>query len=93
MWPPAAGEYRERSPLSFVKQLSAVNLYVHHGRHDPIVHYSHSLRLALELEKLDAERFFFEIFDGGHDIHYDMAFAWFDRLAGDGAESGAVLSG
>ncbi len=86
-------EYCERSPLSFVEELSSVTLSVHHGRHDPIVHYSHSWRLALELEKRGAERFFFEIFDGGHDIHYDRAFSWFDRLAGSGAESGVMLSG
>jgi dipeptidyl aminopeptidase/acylaminoacyl peptidase len=86
-------QYRERSPLSFIKELSSVNLSVHHGRHDSIVHYSHSWKLALELEKHGAEKFFFEIFDGGHDIHYDRAFAWFDRHAGRGKESGVALSG
>ena len=86
-------EYRERSPLSFIKELSSVNLSVHHGRYDPLVHYNHSWRLARELEKQGAERFFFEIFDGGHDIHYDQAFSWFDRLAGNGKKSGVVLSG
>lgn len=86
-------EYRERSPLSYIKELSTVNLSVHHGRHDPLVHFSHSWRLAQELEKQGAERFFFEIFDGGHDIHYERAFSWFDRLAGSGKEAGVVLSG
>lgn len=86
-------EYRERSPLSFIKELSSVNLSVHHGRYDTIVHYSHSWRLALELEKQGAERFFFEIFDGGHDIHYHRAFSRFDRLAGSGKDSGVELSG
>ena len=86
-------EYCERSPLSFTKELSSVNLSVHHGRHDPLVHYSHSWKLALELEKQGAERFFFEIFDGGHDIHYERAFSWFDRLAGSGKEAGVELSG
>lgn len=86
-------EYRERSPLSYIKELSSVNLSVHHGRHDPIVRYSHSWRLAMELERQGAEQFFFEIFDGGHDIHYDRAFSRFDRLAGSGRESGVELSG
>ncbi len=93
---PGAGEqvdreYRERSPLNFVKELSSVNLSVHHGRHDPVVHYSHSWRLALELEKQGAERFYFDIFDGAHDIDYDRAFSWFDSLAGK--EAGVKLSG
>ena len=86
-------EYRKRSPLSYVKEFSTVNLSVHHGRHDPIVNFSHSWRLALELEKQGAERFYFDIFDGGHDIHYDRAFSWFDRLAGNALESGVELSG
>lgn len=95
---PGAGElvdqeYRERSPLSFVETLSAVNLSVHHGRHDPVVHYSHSWKLVLELEKHGADRFYFDIFDGGHDIHYQRAFSWFDRLAGRGNGSGVKLSG
>jgi dipeptidyl aminopeptidase/acylaminoacyl peptidase len=89
----ADGEYRERSPLTHCGKLSRVPLSVHHGRHDPIVPYSHSWKLALELERLEAERFFFDIFDGGHDIHYDRAFSWFDRLAGGSAGSGQMLSG
>jgi hypothetical protein len=47
----------------------------------------------MELESHGAERFFFEIFDGGHDIHYDKAFSWFDRLAGGGEKYGKMLSG
>jgi dipeptidyl aminopeptidase/acylaminoacyl peptidase len=86
-------EYRERSPLSYVKELSSVNLSVHHGRHDPVVHYGHSWRLALELERQGAEQFYFDIFDGAHDIHYQRAFSRFDRLAGSGKVSGAALSG
>lgn len=86
-------EYRERSPLSFIKELSSVNLSIHHGRHDPLVHYSHSWKLALELEKHGADRFYFGIFDGGHEIHYEQAFSWFDKLAGRTKESGVELSG
>lgn len=86
-------EYRERSPLSYVNELSSVNLSIHHGRHDPVVSCRHSWRLARQLERQGAERFYFDIFDGGHDIHYERAFSWFDRQAGKGAESGVTLSG
>jgi dipeptidyl aminopeptidase/acylaminoacyl peptidase len=73
-------EYRGRSPLSRVGALSEVTLSLHHGRFDPVVSYSHSWNLAQELERNGSKRFFFEIFDGGHDIHYDTAFRWFDGL-------------
>jgi dipeptidyl aminopeptidase/acylaminoacyl peptidase len=86
-------EYRERSPLSLVKGLSSVTLSLHQGRHDPIVHYSHSCNLALALEKQGAERLYFEIFDGGHEIHYERAFHWFDRLSGNCTETGEILTG
>lgn len=74
-------EYRARSPLFQVAFLTNANLSVHHGRFDKSVPYSHTMNLALELEKLGAKNFFFEIFDGGHDIRGDIAFQWFDKLA------------
>lgn len=86
-------EYRTRSPLSFVKELATVNLSLHHGRHDPVVSYDHSWKLAQELEQRDAERFFFEIFSGGHEIRYDTAFRWFDSLLRDEMEEANALTG
>jgi dipeptidyl aminopeptidase/acylaminoacyl peptidase len=84
-------EYRERSPIFHVRELAEATLSVHHGRFDPVVDYRHSWRLARELEEAGAERFFFEIFNGGHDIHYDRAFHWFDTLlATDGEEYGRL---
>jgi dipeptidyl aminopeptidase/acylaminoacyl peptidase len=73
-------EYCERSPLFQASVLSEVVLSLHHGRFDPLVPYSHSWNLAQELERRGSKRFFFEIFDGAHDIHYDTAFCWFDGL-------------
>ncbi len=86
-------EYRDRSPLTHARELTSVNLSLHHGRFDPLVPYSHSWKLALELEKLGAERFFFEIFDGEHDIHYERAFHWFDMLLGREERVGKKLTG
>jgi predicted esterase len=86
-------KYHDRSPLSFVRELATVNLSLHHGRFDRVVHYRHSWKLAQYLEKLGAERFFFEIFDGEHDIHYEKAFQWFDRLLGSGEKMSKMLTG
>ena len=85
-------EYRERSPLSHVEALAHATLSLHHGRFDPVVSYRQSWRLALELERLAAPKFFYEIFDGGHEVRYDPAFAWFDCLAA-GVGAGGTLTG
>lgn len=74
-------EYRERSPLFQAAAMTNANLSVHHGRFDKSVSYTQTVKLTFELEKLGAKNFFFEIFDGGHEILYDIAFCWFDRLA------------
>jgi dipeptidyl aminopeptidase/acylaminoacyl peptidase len=73
-------EYRERSPITMAEALAKVNLSLHHGRFDPVVSYSHSWKLAQELERLGSRQFFFDIFDGEHDIRYDTAFRWFEAL-------------
>lgn len=74
-------QYRERSPLFHTTRILKANLSVHHGRFDTSVPYTHALRLALDLEKKGAKNFFFEIFDGAHEIQYDIAFRRFDKLA------------
>jgi len=85
-------EYRERSPLFQSAAMTNANLSVHHGRFDKSVPYSHIINLAFALEKLGAKNFFFEIFDGGHEILYDVAFRWFDKLAKVNQESDKLLS-
>lgn len=86
-------EYRERSPISHVSELAKATLYLHHGRFDPLVNYRQSWRLAQKLEEAGAERFFFEIFNGGHDIHYKRAFNWFDQLRSEERADGERLTG
>lgn len=76
----ASREYYERSPLNFAKDIAAARVWVHHGRNDRSVPYTHSLRLALELERLAAPAFYFNLFDGGHELRCAEAFAWFDRI-------------
>ncbi|GLI39457.1 prolyl oligopeptidase family serine peptidase [Geobacter hydrogenophilus] len=86
-------EYFDRSPINFIEDLSAATLSVHHGRYDEVVPYRQSWRLAEKLEDAGAERFFFEIFNGGHDIHYERAFDWFDALLGDAGAEAERLTG
>lgn len=90
--PPAASpaveaEYRQRSPLSQVAAMAKATLSVHHGRYDSSVPYTHTWRLAQALEAVGASQFFCEIFDGGHEIRYEVAFRWFEaRLEKEMAE-------
>ena len=77
-------EYRERSPLFQAKNLLGANLSVHHGRFDQSVPYTQTWRLIQEMERLGAKRFFSELFDGAHELHYDRAFQWFDALLARG---------
>ena len=73
-------EYAKRSPMSYLTKLAKVNLSVHHGRFDKSVPCIHTINLAVALNALQPENFFFEILDGGHDFEPERAFAWFDKL-------------
>jgi len=88
--PAVDAEYRERSPLSHVAAMRDANLAVHHGRYDRSVPYTHTWRLAQALEAIGATRFYHEIFDGGHEMHYDRAFAWFEAQVASRAAAGTV---
>jgi dipeptidyl aminopeptidase/acylaminoacyl peptidase len=87
-----AAAYMERSPVSYVSQIaSSRRVFVHHGRFDISVPYEHTVKLYKLIEDHDPKNFFYEIFDGGHELHYDRAFAWFDKLLEK--ESAAELTG
>jgi len=85
-------EYCDRSPLFQTAAMTNANLSVHHGRFDKSVPYSHTMRLAAEIEKLGAKNFFFEIFDGSHEIRCETAFQWFDKLVQPDANSAKKLT-
>ncbi len=76
-------EYERRSPIGFAEALSELPLSLHHGKHDEIVPYSQSLKLALELERRGAKEFFFDFFDGEHEQKPELSFRWFAELAGE----------
>lgn len=74
-------QYLQRSPIHYLEALATQTLSLHHGRHDEIVPYCHSLKLALELEK-SSKNFYFDFFDGGHEQYPELSFSWFAGLAG-----------
>jgi len=75
----APAEYRNRSPITCAREIAQATVFVYHGRWDGIVGsvpYTHSLKLynAVLEENPDAT-VFLSIFDGGHELRYDVAFA------------------
>jgi len=86
-------EYTERSPMTHAAKIARATLSLHHGRFDNSVPYSHSMKLAVKLEELGAERFFFQLFDGGHEMRYAEAFRWFDSLIARDAGRPEELTG
>lgn len=72
-------EYMERSPNCLVEKMVETNISIHHGRWDNSVSYADTWKLAMKLESLNPKRFFFEIFDGGHELYYDVAFKWLSK--------------
>ena len=72
--------YRERSPIHLAAQLASANLFVHHGRFDTSVPYTHTTRMVEAIEAHQPQHLYYEIFDGGHEIRYDVAFRWLDTL-------------
>jgi len=87
-------EYSDRSPCSQTAGLMRVkNLYLHHGRFDLSVPPVHSLMLAYALEAKGHPRFFFEIFNGGHDLQYPRAFMELDALLSSRSQDSDKLTG
>jgi dipeptidyl aminopeptidase/acylaminoacyl peptidase len=73
-------EYADRSPLTHVNEIAEATVFVHHGRFDPSVPYTHTWRLAQMVEALGSKSFFFEIFNGGHDMYHEEALKWFEKF-------------
>ena len=74
-------EYALRSPSERSAALKSVAVSVHHGRHDTVVPYRHSVDFVRRLEAEGAENVYFEVFDGEHEQFPAHSFEWFARLA------------
>lgn len=77
-------EYARRSPSTQLERLAGLPVSIHHGRHDPVVPFRHSVEVARKLDALGNDSFYFEIFDGGHDQFPERSFEWFARFVGAG---------
>ena len=74
-------EYVRRSPSEHLANLTNLAVSIHHGRHDDVVPYAHSLKFVRKLEETGAENVYFEVFDGEHEQFPSHSFEWFARLA------------
>ncbi len=73
-------DYLERSPITHIENLAQAYVRIHHGKWDPSVPFTHSLKLYNQLfvECPDA-KVYLSIFDGGHEIHVENAIQDFQR--------------
>ena len=83
-------EYARRSPSTQLERLAGLPVSIHHGRHDPVVPFRHSVEVARKLEALGNDGFYFEIFDGGHDQFPARSFEWFARFVGSGTTRAGI---
>ena len=70
-------EMLKRSPISYLDNIAKANLKIFHGKKDPIVPVSHSIKLYNALmEKYPDASVYLDIFDGGHEIDMQTAMYW-----------------
>ncbi len=72
-------QYRDRSPIYYADILAQRRIFLAHGRDDASVPCSHSWLLAQKIEARHPKHFYFQIFDGTHEILHPVAFSFFDR--------------
>lgn len=70
-------EMLKRSPISYLDNIAKANLKIFHGKKDPVVPVSHSIKLYNALmEKYPDASVYLDIFDGGHEIDMQTAVYW-----------------
>ena len=70
-------EMYRRSPIAYIDKIARANLKIFHGKYDPVVPVSHSLKLYNALiEKHPSASVYLDIFDGGHEIDMATAEYW-----------------
>lgn len=76
-----AHSYRERSPIFYAAQIADSTTFIHHGKWDVSVPFSHSVNLYGEITRLKTDaKVFLEIFDGAHEAHAQRAVNWFETF-------------
>lgn len=82
-------EYERRSPTSRVDDIARANVFVYHGRWDASVPCRHSLDLYTTLvERHPEANVYLSIFDGSHELLYDVAFRSFEQTVESKRSSG-----
>lgn len=80
----APKEYAFRSPITHAAEIAKANLKIFHGKYDKSVPFTHSVNLYNEILKTSpASRTFLDVFDGGHEMPLEMAFAWLTSQIGE----------
>lgn len=70
-------EMEKRSPVCYIDKIAKANLKIFHGKFDPSVPVSHSLKLYNHIMRDYPEaRVFLDIFDGGHEMNMETAMQW-----------------
>jgi len=74
----STNEMLKRSPITYLDTIAKANLKIFHGKKDPVVPVSQSMKLynAL-LEKYPNALVYLDVFDGGHEIDMQTAIYWF----------------
>lgn len=70
-------EYRAKSPIHHLDGLSEARVFIHHGKQDRSVPFTHTLSLYNRLlEHAPEAEVYCEIFDGGHDFFPERGLDW-----------------
>lgn len=66
-----------RSPINYLDIIAKSNLKIFHGKFDPVVPVSQSVKFYNNLtEKYPDARVFLDVFDGGHEMDMEVAMYW-----------------
>ena len=65
------------SPMNYIDMIATSNIKIFHGKYDPSVPVSHSIRIFNAIyEKYPTAKVFLDIFDGGHEMDMEVAMQW-----------------
>ena len=70
-------EMEKRSPIHYIDTVARSNTKLFHGKYDPVVPFTHSMRFYEQLlMKHPSARVYLDIFDGGHTVDMELAMHW-----------------
>lgn len=70
-------EMKKRSPMTYIDSIAKSNIKIFHGKYDPNVPVSHSIRMFDAInKKYPRASVYLDIFDGGHEMDMETAMKW-----------------